>query len=1072
MPLRKCFLAWPIVGSYGEFRTGMKLIRHSHWGGVTALLLGGLLTFPVAAAELIGFNFNVNGASANVMSSSDVAGAPGVRQGNWNAVTGSVRFTNVFKNQNGVSVPGMSLLLNLTGGSFIAQRFVGGANDPHLFGDVIDQFPNSPTTITLTGIPYTNYSIYFYVLSTEVGSGSGNTRGGFFALTNSASTNVTMRYLRNQDNSFTQLAQVDSNGNGYVPGETTVIAPLDSWSSVQGGNYVRVTGLTNSSLTAIVGTIGGSTANKDVLGRSINNGSSVARLKFAGFQIVEEADPGWNTAAFSLPDAKQDQPYSGSLAFFATPQDGSLSFSKVTGPGWLNVDPNGALSGTPLATDVGTNEFVLQVTDGSTFTNDATVALFVKAAAANSVPIELTSPDGRLVLTFGITNFGGSAGCPTYSVSQTGRVLVATSKLGLTFGVGQVREVLTNYSHTITTNFSVWNPVWGEREVVTNHYHELVVRLQEVELPLRLMDVTFRAYNEGVAFCYTVPEQPGFTNVVNLSEQSEFRFAANHPIWSTTSAQGTYAATTLNSIPSGCERPLPVQVETNVFLALGEARLVDFARMKFGALGVANSIVSQLSSGVTAALPLTTPWRFILVADSPGGLLEQNHLVLNLNDPCAIEDTSWIKPGKVLRDVSLSTTGAVACIDYAVKHNIEYLLFDAGWYGPEATYPTATNVNVDPARSPGPLDLQYVIDYGASNNVGVILYVNWKALTNGLEVLPALYESWGVKGIKFGFVNVGAQQWTAIVNEAVRRFATNHIMVDIHDEFRLTGYERTYPNLMTVEGIRGDEATPSTSQDVTTLFSRMLCGPGDHTVCYFNTRVAANWSYAHQLAKAVCFFSPLQFIHWYDVPTNSPSYTPGNPTGNSMITETPELEFFDYLPASWHETRVLEGSMGNYAIIARRNGENWYVGAMNAGLSRNFNVPLSFLPPGAPYIANVYVQDTNVNTRTQVRIDRVMVDSTTVLPMSIAPSDGIAVRLTPATPPEVQSLEMQGGQAFSLIAAGNLGVPYSLWTSTNVALPMSNWSLLSTGSITATPFTNADLTVSNVPQKFYRYSSP
>jgi len=467
----------------------------------------------------------------------------------------------------------------------------------------------------------------------------------------------------------------------------------------------------------------------------------------------------------------------------------------------------------------------------------------------------------------------------------------------------------------------------------------------------------------------------------------------------------------------------------------------------------------------------TSPWRFVLVAGRPGGLLERNHLVLNLNDPCALPDTSWIKPGKVLRDVSLSTTGAVACVDHAAKHNIQYILFDAGWYGDQWNEATATNINLNPATHPGPLDLQFVIDYAASNNVGVILYVNWLALTNGLDVLPALYESWGVKGIKFGFVKVGAQEWTATVNDAVRRFATHHIMVDIHDEFRVTGYERTWPNLMTTEGIRGDEATPSTSQDLVMLFSRMLAGPGDHTMCYFNSRVQNNWNHAHQLAKSVCLFSPLQFIHWYDIPTNSPKYTPGNPTGNNMITEEPELEFWDRLPTTWDETRVLAGEIGEHAIVARRHGNDWFLGAMNANTPRSFDVPLDFLSPGSSYIANIYRHDPTLSTRTRVRIERMPVDSTVTLPITLQASDGLAVLLTPATPPEVQALAF-GGDHFTLVATGNLGVPYSLWSSTNLALPFTNWFRFHTGVVQSAWFTNVDTGLGGAPLKFYRYSTP
>jgi alpha-glucosidase len=509
-------------------------------------------------------------------------------------------------------------------------------------------------------------------------------------------------------------------------------------------------------------------------------------------------------------------------------------------------------------------------------------------------------------------------------------------------------------------------------------------------------------------------------------------------------------------------------------MAVGEARLVEYARMKFAPLsGKANSLVSSLSSSVTAAVPLTTPWRFIEVADSPGHLLENNFLVLNLNDPCALADTSWIKPGKVLREISLTTTGGMACVDFAVKHQLQYIEFDAGWYGPETTTLTATNVNVDPSRSPGPLDLQSVINYAASNNIGVILYVNWLAMTNELSLLPPLYRSWGVKGIKYGFVGdntyAGYQFCVDSVNAATRICASNQVMMEAHDEFRPSGYTRTWPNRMTLEGISGDEATPSTAQDCTLFFSRMLAGAADHTVCYFDSRVTNNWSYAYQLAKAVCFYSPWQYIYWYDRPTNSYNYVSG---GNDMITEVPELEFYDYMPTVWDQTRVLQAAIGQYAVIARRSGTDWFIGAMNAGSTRTFSLPLDFLTPGQKYVANVYSQDASVLTRTQVRIDRLVVDSTTVLSATLDPSRGQAWRLTPAIPPTVQSLSPPRGGNVSLSATGHLGLPYSLWATGELTQPMTNWKWLSSSLVTNNPFTCKDSTTSNYWQQFYRFSTP
>ncbi|HEY4415061.1 MAG TPA: glycoside hydrolase family 97 N-terminal domain-containing protein [Verrucomicrobiae bacterium] len=604
---------------------------------------------------------------------------------------------------------------------------------------------------------------------------------------------------------------------------------------------------------------------------------------------------------------------------------------------------------------------------------------------------QLTSPDGRLVLTFAVSNFDGSANCPVYCLTRNGQTLISTSKLGLTFGnSGSLQNHLAVLSVSTRANDSLWQPVYAEKSQIRDNYHQLVVNLRELAPPQRLLQLTFRAYNEGVAFNYTIPAQAGMGDVTNLMEQTEFRFDADHPAWATYTAQGVYAKTTINHIASGCERPLTVQLATNLYVALGEAGLVDYARMKFAPLPKRpHSLVSLLDGPVAASLPLTTPWRFIMAADHPGQLLENDFFVLNLNAPCALTNTTWIKPGNVIRETTLKTASGKACVDFAVKHNIQYIEYDAGWYGPENKTLTATNAIAS-------LDLPSVIHYATSNHIGVILYVNWKAMTNELSLLPPLYRSWGVKGIKYGFVSVGPQWDTAVVNAAARICASNQMMMEVHDEFRPSGYTRTYPNFMSVEGVSGDETKPTTTQDLTLLFSRMLVGGADHTVCYFESRVTNKWSYAYQLAKAVCFYSPWQYLYWYDRPPNSYGYTSG---GNAMITEVPEMEFYDHLPSVWDETRVLQGSIGQYAIIARRTGTQWFIGAMNAGTTRTFSVPLNFLPPGLKYTANIYSQDPSVPTRTHVHIERLAVDSTATLTMVLDASRGEAIWLFPADSP-------------------------------------------------------------------------
>jgi alpha-glucosidase len=394
------------------------------------------------------------------------------------------------------------------------------------------------------------------------------------------------------------------------------------------------------------------------------------------------------------------------------------------------------------------------------------------------------------------------------------------------------------------------------------------------------------------------------------------------------------------------------------------------------------SVLTSLSSQVEVKTPYTTPWRVVMLAESPGQLLENNDMILNLNDPCEIEDTSWIKPGKVLRETSLTTKGGLAAVDFAVRHRFEYIEFDAGWYGHEYDEASdATTISVDPKRSKGPLDLHKVIDYAKKNDIGVIVYVNRRALEKQLDTILPLYKSWGIKGVKYGFVNVGSQYWSTWLHEAVRKAADHQLMVDIHDEYRPTGYSRTYPNLMTQEGIRGDETKPTNELTLNILFTRMIAGAGDNTICYYDQRVYNNANHAYQLAKAVCMYSPWQFMYWYDSPAEIEK------------ENDPELEFNSFVPTVWDDTKVLYGKIGEYAVIARRSGKDWYIGCMNADSKQTFDISLDFLEKNQEYTAYFYRHDPTVDTRTHVRIENSKVDSKTNLHVSLEPKSGEAIRI-------------------------------------------------------------------------------
>lgn len=617
----------------------------------------------------------------------------------------------------------------------------------------------------------------------------------------------------------------------------------------------------------------------------------------------------------------------------------------------------------------------------------------------NSCTTRIKSPDGNITVYIKIMDVDKEEDCLVYRVGYKGKNIIVNSRLG--FELSDNASVKNGFKLSkVTRNKSdtIWQPVYGEQNRIRDFYNQLTLNVKQKNSPLQQLNITVRAYNEGIAFCYSFPEQETQKNIKISTELSEFRFAENHKVWAAYFAQDEYYEVPLSEIKPGCERPLTIEIDTNLYVALAEAGLVDYPRMKFTPIeGDTTGLVSSLSSEVSVELPFVTPWRVILIGESPGQLLENNFIFLNLNEICAIEDPSWIKPGKVIREVTLTTKGGKACIDFAEKHNLQYVEYDAGWYGREHSVESnATTVTVDPKRSPGPLDLQEVIQYANQKNIGIILYVNHLALENQLDEILPLYKQWGVKGLKYGFVNVGSQTWTTWLHEAIRKASDNQLMVDVHDEYRPTGFSRTYPNFMTQEGIRGDEARPSNSTTLSILFTRMLAGAGDNTICYFDKRVDELASHAYQLAKAVCIYSPWQFLYWYDRPKGSPQNIGGAGGKHPVIEEVPELEFFDYVPTVWDETKVLYGKIGEYAVIARRSGEDWFIGCMNGNKPWTFEIPFKFLKEGKKYVAHVYSDNKTVKTLTHVRIDRYIVDSGTVFIGEIASRGGLALRIVPA----------------------------------------------------------------------------
>ncbi len=249
-----------------------------------------------------------------------------------------------------------------------------------------------------------------------------------------------------------------------------------------------------------------------------------------------------------------------------------------------------------------------------------------------------------------------------------------------------------------------------------------------------------------------------------------------------------------------------------------------------------------------------------------------------------------------------------------------------------------------------------------------------------MDQLFPLYKKWGIKGVKFGFVQVGSHRWTQWLHEAVQLAAENELMVNIHDEFRTTGENRTWPNIVTVEGIRGNEEFPDATHNTILPFTRFVGGLGDYTICYMDKRLKT--THVHQLALGVVCFSPLQTIYWYDKP--------------EFLAGLPELEFFENLPTVWDDTKVLSGTIGEHAVVARRSGESWFLGAITNNDARNLPIQFDFLPDGKEYIARIYTDDERSKTYSKVRIKEVKINSQFTIDADLVKAGGIAIWVKPS----------------------------------------------------------------------------
>lgn len=593
----------------------------------------------------------------------------------------------------------------------------------------------------------------------------------------------------------------------------------------------------------------------------------------------------------------------------------------------------------------------------------------------------LSSPDGRLIFSFSLTG----EGVPKYTISYVEKSVVLSSSLGI--NDWQKDLVISNVS--FSQQDTTWKQVYGERSIVRDHYKAMNVTLLRKSKGQATLQLQIRAYNEGIAFRYFFPEGENGGSYLHITgESTEFAFEPETKAWFTPRAQSLHKLMSLKDWPDESDRPLTLELPNGLFACLAEAEMTNYARTKFKLNPLKdNSVACSLYGEVDEIAPFHSPWRVVMVAEKAFQLLANNDLILNLNPPCAIKNTSWIKPGKVMREITLSTEGAMSLVDFAAARHLQYIHFDAGWYGFEnAISSDATKANIDPRRNlKNDLNLKEVIKYAKSKGIGILLYVNQRALAAQLDTILPLYHSWGIAGVKFGFVQVGSHRWTTWLHEAIKKCAKYQLMVDIHDEYRPTGFTRTYPNLITQEGVRGNEEMPDANNNTILPFTRYIAGPADYTYCYYYrkelghpTRFIQNSS-AHQLALPVVYYSPFQFLFWYD--------KPGDYQGE------PEIAFWETIPTIWDDTKVLCGEISKYISVARRSGENWFMGTITNTEARELRIPLNFLTTGKKYEATIYSDDPSVDTRTKVAIRKLKVDSSSVLDIQLTASGGEAIMI-------------------------------------------------------------------------------
>ncbi|HEV7892907.1 MAG TPA: glycoside hydrolase family 97 protein [Pyrinomonadaceae bacterium] len=642
------------------------------------------------------------------------------------------------------------------------------------------------------------------------------------------------------------------------------------------------------------------------------------------------------------------------------------------------------------------------------------------SAQVEQYSTHVRSPGGNVEVGFSLDD----SGAPAYSVKYKGRMVVVWSALGLVLKQGgPLQSGLELEGVTRRTHDSTYTLVVGKAARARDRYNELTVSLREDAGARRRLQIIFRAYDDGAAFRYVVPAQAGLERVDIVEEKSMFAFEDDYRCWAMrlktfhSNYEQEFEPASVGQIKPGEIIGLPVTIQTDnggPTLAIAEADLEDYAGMYLhGVEGSKNALYSRLSPhvngdglAVSGRTPLSSPWRVVLIGDTPGRLIEST-LILSLNDPPAFKDTSWIKPGKAAWDwwsgqlaegianPGMNDATMKHYIDFAAEFGLEYMLVDEGWYAPHAAG-VARDVPVDITKTVPEIDLPGLVSYARARGVGIILWIHWKLASEQMDRAFPFYERLGIKGVKIDFMDRDDEEMVAFYHRVLKKAAEHNLVVDLHGAYKPTGLVRTYPNYLSQEGVLGAEynkwsARVTATHNVTLAFTRMLAGPMDYTPAGFRNVTPAEFkprdkgplvmtTRAHQLAMYVVYESPLQMV------ADSPSAYRGQPGA----------EFIRVVPTSWDETRVLAGEIGNYVVVARRRGREWFVGAMTNEEPRTLKVPLNFLGRGA-YTLDAFADGADAASEpTHLSVSTSRVRAGQTLSLRLAPSGGYAAQLKPA----------------------------------------------------------------------------